>query len=145
MASGIAKIPVPILPFKRCMIVSQFLWKHDLINHKISYGYDILQNFQLNCYEIQLTRLHVHYLLFWQVVQYHLNYHSILHLKEHLHVPMSVCQLNRKLPLVFVCRWATTADLQIHSNEQYHCNVNDNLIKDWGFIRIRPILLPHLV
>ena len=25
MASGIAKMPVPILPFKRCMIVSQFL------------------------------------------------------------------------------------------------------------------------
>ena len=85
--------------------------------------------------------MHVHYLLFWQVVQYHLNYRSFLHLKEHLHVPMSVCQLNRKRPLVFVCRWATTADLQIHLNVQYHCNMNDNLIyRLWWFIRIRTIL-----
>ena len=29
IASGIARIPVPMFPFSRCMIVSQFLMKKD--------------------------------------------------------------------------------------------------------------------
>ena len=32
MASGIARIPVPMFPFNKCMIVSQFLKNYFLIN-----------------------------------------------------------------------------------------------------------------